>query len=130
MSSCRGGSCARRSDKTDGPSVETWRQDQLYAAAPCSQLNGRHPRPVNAYSGTADGTCSGEGRHLPAPSRAVLPSPPTLAAVSLSLRHLWHWLEARFRAPPAEPSRLILGSTGSGKSVAELVDLVRLAGRR
>lgn len=31
---------------------------------------------------------------------------------------------------PAETSRLIVGSTGSGKSEGELVDLVRLAGRR
>src|SRR5688572_23256283 len=31
---------------------------------------------------------------------------------------------------PAETSRLIVGSTGSGKSEGELVDLVRLARRR
>src|SRR5205807_3417881 len=31
---------------------------------------------------------------------------------------------------PAEPSRVIIGSTGSGKSEGELVDLVRLADRR
>src|SRR6476659_7548173 len=41
-------------------------------------------------------------------------------------RRLLHWL-AR---PHAETSRLIVGSTGSGKSEGELVDLVRLAGRR
>ncbi len=38
------------------------------------------------------------------------------------------WPFARKRLP--EPSRLIVGSTGSGKSEAELVELVRLAHRR
>lgn len=39
---------------------------------------------------------------------------------------------ARFltRRRPEETSRLVVGSTGSGKSEGELVDLVRLAGRR
>src|ERR1700716_2864445 len=44
------------------------------------------------------------------------------------LRRLRHWLPGLrgFRAQP-ETSRLIVGSTGSGKSEGELVDLVRLA---
>src|SRR4051794_31214993 len=39
---------------------------------------------------------------------------------------LFSWLSAAH----AEPSRLIVGSTGSGKSEGELVELVRLAKRR
>src|ERR1700730_8056798 len=37
---------------------------------------------------------------------------------------------ASLRSPQPETSRLIVGSTGSGKSEGELVDLVRLADRR
>ena len=38
------------------------------------------------------------------------------------------WLTRLFRFPPEpESSRVIVGSTGSGKSEGELVDLVRLA---
>ena len=44
------------------------------------------------------------------------------------LRRFWHRLVSLFRASAApETSRLIVGSTGSGKSEGELVDLVRLA---
>lgn len=43
------------------------------------------------------------------------------------LRH--HRLRLGRSRSPAETSRLIIGSTGSGKSEGELVDLVRLAGR-
>ncbi len=43
-------------------------------------------------------------------------------------RVLRRWLD-RVRRPP-EVSRLIVGSTGSGKTEGELVELVRLAGRR
>ena len=39
-------------------------------------------------------------------------------------------LPAWMSRPRAETSRLIVGSTGSGKSEGELVELVRLAGRR
>lgn len=45
------------------------------------------------------------------------------------LRHLARRL-FRFSPPKPEVSRLVVGSTGSGKSEGELVDLVRLAGRR
>lgn len=41
---------------------------------------------------------------------------------------LRRWL-ARRRGPAVEPSRLVVGSTGSGKSEGELVELVRLADR-
>ena len=44
------------------------------------------------------------------------------------LRHLARRL-LRLSPPKPEVSRLIVGSTGSGKSEGELVDLVRLAGR-
>src|SRR5438132_13235801 len=46
-----------------------------------------------------------------------------------SLRDLRSWLVHRSHSR-AETSRLIVGSTGSGKSEGELVDLVRLAQRR
>jgi hypothetical protein len=39
------------------------------------------------------------------------------------------WLRSRLRRSSAATSRLIIGSTGSGKSEGELVDLVRLADR-
>src|SRR3954464_14321893 len=45
---------------------------------------------------------------------------------------MFRWLDLlrHWHAPPGnEQSRLIVGSTGSGKSEGELVDLVRLAGR-
>ncbi len=41
---------------------------------------------------------------------------------------MFRWLRSRLHAPP-ETSRLIVGSTGSGKSEGELVDLARLADR-
>jgi hypothetical protein len=44
------------------------------------------------------------------------------------LSHLHSWFENCFRLPP-ETSRLVVGSTGSGKSEGELVELVRLANR-
>jgi hypothetical protein len=51
--------------------------------------------------------------------------------------HSWplirHWLASLGLLPDdssAEPSRLIIGSTGSGKSEGELVDLVRIADQR
>jgi hypothetical protein len=46
-----------------------------------------------------------------------------------SLRRLRHWVNARLHVSRPEPSCLIVGSTGSGKSEGELVDLVRLARR-
>ena len=52
------------------------------------------------------------------------------------LRRVRHWLDtlrlrraARHDRGRAEPSRIIIGSTGSGKSEGELVDLARLAER-
>src|SRR5688572_29668896 len=45
------------------------------------------------------------------------------------LRALRTWLDA-LRPPGPEVSRVVVGSTGSGKSEGELVELVRLAGRR
>ncbi len=43
---------------------------------------------------------------------------------------VFHWLRSRLYHPPApETSRLIVGSTGSGKSEGEMVELVRLADR-
>jgi hypothetical protein len=42
---------------------------------------------------------------------------------------LFRWLTDRSLRCGPEPSRLIVGSTGSGKSEGELVDLVRLANR-
>ena len=46
-------------------------------------------------------------------------------------RPLYDLARRLFRRPhPPELSRLIVGSTGSGKSEGELVDLVRLADRR
>src|SRR3954469_16077614 len=43
---------------------------------------------------------------------------------------MFPWLRSRLFPGPPESSRLIVGSTGSGKSEGELVDLVRLADRR
>jgi hypothetical protein len=45
------------------------------------------------------------------------------------LRWFPSWLAPWLSRSHAEPSRLIVGSTGSGKSEGELVDLVRLAAR-
>lgn len=40
---------------------------------------------------------------------------------------MFRWLRSRLASPPDETSRLVVGSTGSGKSEGEMVDLVRLA---
>ena len=54
-----------------------------------------------------------------------------LSAISPWLSLLRYGLtDALLRPARAETSRLIIGSTGSGKSEGELVELVRLAGRR
>src|SRR3954469_16042094 len=43
---------------------------------------------------------------------------------------MFPWLRSRLFPGPPESSRLIVGSTGSGKSEGELNELVRLADRR
>jgi hypothetical protein len=62
-------------------------------------------------------------RHLPARSAADGRSKRILAA-------MFSWLRSRlFHRHAPETSRLIVGSTGSGKSEGELADLIRLARR-
>lgn len=65
-----------------------------------------------------------DGRHPGRPTR-----PPPRATVPAVLGTLRSWLGSLGRPPGPDVSRVIVGSTGSGKSEGELVDLVRLAER-
>ncbi len=68
--------------------------------------------------------------HLHVTASAIFLALPILTDMVHWLRLFDHRLRPLFLGSHPETSRLIIGSTGSGKSEGELVDLVRLARRR